>query len=316
MKKMNVMKKFLLMLFVAVVPMTLATSCSDDDDDDDDDRLLAQEVAGSYYGSYAVTELGGDKMGMALELKRTGNNEITISFGDISFGGMATASIPDVTGIELTGTESNVSIVESTKDIEVSLNIKGLGALDLPASLTITGSVSDGENLTLKAVIESAALALYPEIGGTTLTVNISAAKDADSLGDIAKGDYKGTYEVANLGGGDIEIYITKTANEQVTITLSEIEFYSIATASIPAITGIPLAGEAGNIIINDFETEIELGLGGVAENIIGSTAQATLTLKGTINDSEKLNLSIEVNCPSLALFQLSTMNISIEAEK
>ncbi|MCC8035999.1 MAG: hypothetical protein LIO77_08750 [Rikenellaceae bacterium] len=113
---------------------------------------------------------------MTLRITATAEKTITISFGNLSLmGGLATASIPDITGITISGDTGNVTIPSTDKTVELGLG--GLAeALDgLEAKVSLSGSVKDSEELTLNVVVSADELAA---IGTTTLTIPITGTKN------------------------------------------------------------------------------------------------------------------------------------------
>lgn len=142
------------------------------DPGDEGDDTLADVAEGTYTGVYSVAELGGEENAMEITVIKTGDDEITLSFGDISFGDVATASIPDITAISLSGDEESITIVD--KEITSSLSVSIMPSIPIPATIKLSGSITDGADIELKVVVSSnilAAMELSP------LTIDISASK-------------------------------------------------------------------------------------------------------------------------------------------
>ncbi|MCD7970562.1 MAG: calycin-like domain-containing protein [Alistipes sp.] len=171
---MKEMKKFLLMLFVVVLPLGMV-ACSDDDDDDDNDDnntevVLAKEAAGTYTGTFDAGIADGD-MTITISAVSGSDDEVNITIGDMTIMFVITASFDDIENVKLTGTEDNITIASQTK--EVGMNISVLPD-PFDAEVTLSGSIKDGK-LELNAKV-SADMLDTAQIG--TLDISIEAEKE------------------------------------------------------------------------------------------------------------------------------------------
>ncbi|MCD7970563.1 MAG: hypothetical protein LUF87_09440 [Alistipes sp.] len=155
---MKEVKKFLLMLFIAAIPVGMMTACSDDDDDDLDDGddtvelILADEAKGAYKGTFNVTNQSGLTGDITVTMVKAGDDVVKIQIGEISMlAGYFVANFDEPTDIKLTGETGDIIIASQTQKIGMSVSAIG----DFEAEVTISGTIEDAEYLTLTATVSA-----------------------------------------------------------------------------------------------------------------------------------------------------------------
>lgn len=143
-----------------------------------DDDTLADVAEGTYNGVYTVAEVDGGENPMEITIIKLDDNEITLSFGDIAFGDVATASIPDLSGIIISGSDDDITIEDFTATTTLTVNMGGSFAIPLAnTSVTLSGNITDEENLELTVIVKNNLLASITGGSLSELTIDISASK-------------------------------------------------------------------------------------------------------------------------------------------
>ena len=150
------MKKYFLILCVALMPLVAFTSCSDDDDDES----LAAAVAGTYNVTIGGVPTSATAAAETPQLILSKNTDTSIDFKLAGFGVSGIVIPVDLKGVPVTGTRANVAIDHTTtlKDVELP-ELMG-GKQDIPAKLQ--GSIKDMKTLDLKITVTVAGLGDIP----------------------------------------------------------------------------------------------------------------------------------------------------------
>lgn len=276
---------------------------------------LADDAEGTYYGSFtAMSTITG---GVTVEMTKTGENEVSMSISTIKLPSFdLSIDIPELEGIALSDEDGDgVIVVEATiEDVEI------MGSV---TSLTISGTITDANNLVMNVAIKG--------ISPVVINISVDVAKDGqlpdpgdegdDTLASIASGEYAASYTVTELGGqgGSTTLTVTETGDEEITISFGKISFLEdLASATIPDIEEIVIAGTENNISIVEKTVSKTLVFGGAA-TVVGTSADADVKISGDIKDGQIISLTILVYCPLLDIREgvnLSTMTIPMTGIK
>lgn len=133
------MKKYLLILCVALMPMVALTSCSDDDDD----PTLAETVAGTYDVKLAMA--GAEATDGQIIITRKTDTTADLELKDFSIAGISLGSVKLTNPVDLKGTIAAVAI-DHSETIKVTI-AEGAPEMDVP--LNLKGTITNGKTLAL-----------------------------------------------------------------------------------------------------------------------------------------------------------------------
>ncbi len=147
------------------------------DPGDEGDDTLADVAEGTYTGVYTVAEVEGGENLMEITISKSADNEISLSFGAIAFGDVATASIPDITGVTISGSEDDITIEEFTTTKTLTVNLGAAGIPLFNTTIILSGKITDEEDLELTVKVKNSLLAGITDGSLSELTIDISVSK-------------------------------------------------------------------------------------------------------------------------------------------
>lgn len=110
------------------------------------------------------------------------------------------------------------------------------------------------------------------------------------TLAEAIEGEYEATYTTEEFGEGEMEVLITRTADQQVTITLGEMEFPELVSFTLPVITAVPLTGKASSVGM--VKNESGISVTGTADQTGNDvTFRASYDMIGTVKSKTDLRL-------------------------
>ena len=283
------MKKYFLMLCVALMPMIALTSCSDDDDDDKPGTNLAEKVKGTHTLSAKVTVEGQPEQtvnGISLAIASVDESYVKVSFdaADIDINGV----IYDFKAFDVTlgGTEEEIKIDQ--KDIEIDVERKDDPG-NFEGKVSLSGTIANGTefNLTMAGT-------LGEDVVSIVLTSD-AVEPDPDLAGKI-KGEHTLSAEVSLAGNetkyplSDLKLTIApvEESKTKVTFDLAEVNFTGAIYDFKPF--EITLGGEENAITIDQKDVEFKVERKDEGNQ---ATYDAKLSFVGTVTDGTAFALTV-----------------------
>jgi len=280
------MKKYFVILCMALMPTLAFTSCDDDDDDPPRDPDLALNVQGDYAltGEITIQEEKVPLSAVVLKVTKAGESKTKVKFdlSEISVGDV----VYDVQAfdVDLGGAENNVNFDQ--KDVAVKVTPKGETPLsDLDAKLTFTGTIKDGKTLEIKTSGTVQETAVNGELKGSEID---------NTLAENVKGEHLllATVKIEGIDQdfppSEVKLKIAQKVGNIVTFEAYDVDFTTAIYDFLPF--DISLAGEVNAVTVSQKDVKITV----VRKDIPDLEPYvATLSFEGTIKDGKTVDMTV-----------------------
>lgn len=278
------MKKFLLMMLVAALPLASFISCSDDDDPQPEPVNLGATVAGDYGSTYNITKDGKAVTSYGtVTATRKDNDKADLTIKGIVIGEAEPMNIT-LTNAALSGTVEDVKIA-----YEGDFNMPAPAAGEAAANkIKVTGNVKAGK---LKINITVEGLGITGSADGDKGKEPPTPPGDTD-FGELVKGDYGSKYTITVAENEIVAagyVKVTRVDKEKANMSIQDLDL---------GLTPEPITLTVENVALSGTEANVAVSYDGkITVAALGGT-EMDFKLTGTIKGND-MALTFEV--PSVA---------------